>query len=102
LRLSPSCSHRAIEPIAKGNRDAYQSTRVGTVDAEEGDRRLRVGAARGSGRGVRTGCGDASGDGDARSTRAEGACESPAGVHGGEGSEMEMLMGEVPVVMLWL
>jgi hypothetical protein len=74
---------------------AYQSTRVGTVNAEEGDGRLRVGAARGSGRGVRTGGSDAGGDGDARSTGAEGACESPAGIHGGEGAEMEMLMGEV-------
>jgi hypothetical protein len=95
LSLPASSSHREILPIEKESRSAYQSTRVGAVDAEEGDRRLRLGGARRSGRGVGTGCGDAGGDGDARRTGAEGGGEGPAGVHGCEGAEMEVLMGEV-------
>jgi hypothetical protein len=81
--------------MARRKGGAYQSTRVGSVNAEEGNWRLRLGAARCSGRGVRAGCDNAGGDGDAWRTGAEGGGEGPAGVHGCERAEMEVLMGEV-------
>ena len=68
-------------------REAYQSARVGAIDAEEGDGRFCVLRAGSSG-GVGAGCDDAGSNWGAGGAGAEGATEGPARKHGARAAEM--------------
>ena len=81
LRSHASSVHLRIS--GRETWEAYKSAGICSVNAKKRNGRLCVGAARGCGRCVASGCSDAGSNWGARRTSTEGGGESPGGEHGG-------------------
>lgn len=84
LAIGRASIARSSRNSEMGTNWTYESAGIGSINAKEGDRRLRRLAARCSGRGIAPGCGKAGGNGGAGSTGPQSGTESASCGHGGQ------------------